>query len=144
MSALSTGDVSRAVVAAARRRHRAIERGDDPYRVHTIYDDADLAPIHLAGMLETRVEHRTWRTRAACIGLPPDMFFPERGDNAAADTARAVCARCPVTAACLDANLDQRDGIYGNTTPSIRRAMRRAARLDRPDRLGSHEEAPRT
>lgn len=123
--ALSTTDVQRAVASADRRRYRAIARGDDPTRVHTVYDDADLAPIALAGLLEDRVDHQPWRTAAACVGIPPEVFFPERGDNDAVDTARAICQGCPVAGPCLDAHLGERTGIYGNTTPNDRKRIRR-------------------
>ena len=80
--ALSTNDVGRAVLAAERRRHRAVARGDDPYRVHTIYDDADLAPIDLAGMLEDRVDHAAWRTSAATCCSAPESRAIQRSWSA--------------------------------------------------------------
>ena len=57
-----------------------------------------------------------WRTRAACIGSDPDLWFP--ADNAArarTQHIRAICAGCPVSAECLQAasDLDARYGIWG-------------------------------
>ena len=51
-----------------------------------------------------------WRTRAACRGMNTDMFFPERGDGAGVDVAKAVCGTCPVAADCLDEAINLPDG----------------------------------
>lgn len=125
---LSTGQVERAGLAAERRRARAVHRGVDPFRVHTVFDDADVVTIELAGLLEDRVDHSSWRTDRACVGMPVDLFFPERGDNEAVAMAKAVCAVCPVSGPCLDAHLHERDGIYGGTSGLERRRMRSALR----------------
>lgn len=67
-----------------------------------------------------------WVSDAACGGISdptgdPERFFP-LGESRrhvtyydAAAKARAVCARCPVTAECLDYALanDQRHGVWG-------------------------------
>lgn len=65
-----------------------------------------------------------WRDRGACRGMNPDMFFPERGDDAR--DAKAVCARCPVTADCLEWALTapEKDGIWGGTSGKDRKKMR--------------------
>ena len=67
----------------------------------------------------------SWRRRAACRGLDPDLFFPERGESGAA--AKAVCAQCPVTRQCLAFALanDETLGVWGATTPRARRPLRR-------------------
>jgi WhiB family redox-sensing transcriptional regulator len=69
-----------------------------------------------------------WRARAACIGEPPDLFFPDRGSNAT--QAKAICRRCPVRLACLDyANTNViHHGIWGGLDPVSRRAIRRQMR----------------
>lgn len=72
-----------------------------------------------------------WRQRAACRDLDPELFFPvsEKGPGARqADRAKAVCARCPVRAACLEYALDNAldHGIFGGTTETERRTLRRA------------------
>ena len=55
----------------------------------------------------------TWRQRALCADLPPDLFFSE----ALADVrdAKAVCARCPVRQECLDwaTETKQEYGVWG-------------------------------
>ncbi len=74
-----------------------------------------------------------WQDHAACIGEPPDWFFPPHGDSAGhVNNARAVCARCPVRLACLDYALDSHEhhGVWGGMTPRERTAeRRRRARL---------------
>ena len=74
-----------------------------------------------------------WRTRAACRGMDTDMFFPERGDGAAVDAAKAVCGTCPVAADCLDEAINLPDGwgafgIWGGTSGRQRRIMVRTER----------------
>ncbi len=76
----------------------------------------------------------SWRHRAACAGMSPDVFYPVRpggrGGGAARlalDRAIAVCRRCPVTYECLWYALDHREeyGVWGATTPDDRQALAR-------------------
>jgi WhiB family redox-sensing transcriptional regulator len=80
----------------------------------------------------------SWRERAACRGLSPALFYPAPGPAGRADlaAARAVCASCPVAAACLaDAiRTAERLGIWGGCTPAERRALRRRAERRRAGR----------
>jgi len=52
---------------------------------------------------------------AACLGADPALFFPERGDADTEAQAVAICARCPVRAACYERALlnGERAGIWG-------------------------------
>lgn len=80
-----------------------------------------------------------WRTRAACRGMDTDMFFPERGDGAAVDAAKAVCGTCPVAADCLDEAINLPDGwgeigIWGGTSGRQRRVLVRTDPQLRKDR----------
>lgn len=68
----------------------------------------------------------------------PELFFPvaDEGTEAferEAAPARALCAGCPVRAACLDYALEtgQDYGIWGGTSPAERRAPRVVAWLRR-------------
>lgn len=75
---------------------------------------------------------RSWRSDAACRGLPTAMFFPDpdRADPDGAAEARAVCARCPVRDACAEAGAREPAGIWGGLTAAERRgrpARRRPA-----------------
>jgi WhiB family redox-sensing transcriptional regulator len=66
-----------------------------------------------------------WRSRAACRGADPDLFFP-LGSNR---EAIAICAGCPVREDCLDEALEKGDlGIRGGTTETERRLMRAGQR----------------
>lgn len=73
--------------------------------------------------------------QALCAQADPDAWYPETGSSAR--DAQNVCAHCPITTRCLDIALarNERDGIWGGTTPNQRRALRRRARTStaRPD-----------
>jgi WhiB family redox-sensing transcriptional regulator len=74
-----------------------------------------------------------WRSRAACRGEDPELFFPIGTTGpAVAQIAKAkqVCAQCPVREACLDFALSsgQRYGIWGGLTEDERRTLRRRRR----------------
>ncbi|HKZ21025.1 MAG TPA: WhiB family transcriptional regulator, partial [Acidimicrobiia bacterium] len=56
----------------------------------------------------------SWHTQAACRGLDPELFFPERGTQAG--EAKAVCRGCPVVAECYEAGKDEEFGIWGGTS----------------------------
>ena len=77
------------------------------------------------GILERAAAARpSWEKRAACRGLPVEMFFPGPGD--AAGEARAVCGACPVREPCgrYAASNSERFGIWGGLSKSDRRALR--------------------
>lgn len=56
-----------------------------------------------------------------------NIWFPDTHDGSAA-YARSICHRCPVEADCLSANIDQPVGIWGGTTPEMRRLLRSRVR----------------
>lgn len=69
-----------------------------------------------------------WRTRAACRGVPQDVFFPENPKQMS--EARAICAACPVRTDCLRYALslpvtDDRTGIFAGTSARQRERFRR-------------------
>lgn len=73
-----------------------------------------------------------WRHSAACRDVDPELFFAIE-DGPAVDEqiaeAKAVCAGCPVRAACLSWALrNLSDGIAGGLTPDERRRAREADR----------------
>lgn len=77
-----------------------------------------------------------WRDLAACRDEDPELFFPvsELGPGASqAARAKAVCARCPVRAQCLEYAVDNGldHGIFGGTTESERRNLLRRKRSQR-------------
>ena len=70
----------------------------------------------------------SWRNRAACRGVDPDIFFPVSEEDAF--QAKAICAECPVREACLEYALAtrERDGVWGGATERERRRMIRQRR----------------
>lgn len=73
-----------------------------------------------------------WQRRAACAALGNDRWFSDSddGQGAHAQQAKAICARCPVAARCLDAALEpqERWGIWGGAGEAERRTFARARR----------------
>lgn len=65
-----------------------------------------------------------WYQDAACMGLDPGVFFPEKGGSTQA--AKAVCDGCPVAEQCLTFALDDegverhRYGVWGGMSPRER------------------------
>jgi WhiB family redox-sensing transcriptional regulator len=70
----------------------------------------------------------TWRNRAACQGLDPDIFFPVNDDDA--EEAKAICANCAVRQLCLEHALAhrEREGVWGGLTERERRRLTRQRR----------------
>ncbi len=66
-----------------------------------------------------------WKARAACRGMDPEWFFPERGDHDTLRSVIAVCTECPVRIDCLDYALaaNEKAGVWGGTTGRQRRRM---------------------
>ena len=75
-----------------------------------------------------------WRDRAACRGLPVELFFPPAGAVTSGVAARKVCAVCTVRSECFDVAVenDERFGTWGGFTGrELRRAVRRRRMRDR-------------
>lgn len=70
----------------------------------------------------------SWRQRAACRGVDPDIFYPSSDEEA--EEAKAICRVCPVREACLEYALvnRERDGVWGGATERERRRMIRQRR----------------
>lgn len=68
-----------------------------------------------------------WRDQAACKAYDPSLWFPERGETKKAETAKSICAGCPVRAECLDyaARNAMDTGIWGGESSRGIRAERR-------------------
>lgn len=69
-----------------------------------------------------------WRERAACRGMDPELFFPERGDSRrTVPTIRLVCEGCEVRETCLEFALvtHETHGVWGGKTERERRILRR-------------------
>ncbi len=76
---------------------------------------------------QTRL-NQSWRQRAACRGLDPEIFYPAAEEDS--EVAKAICAECPVREACLEYALTSREheGIWGGTTARERRRIIRQRR----------------
>ncbi|KQU68894.1 WhiB family transcriptional regulator [Phycicoccus sp. Root101] len=75
-----------------------------------------------------------WQTRGACRTTDPNEFFPadsERGNRRLTreERAKALCATCPVTQACLEHAMTVQEpyGVWGGTTPEEREQYRQVA-----------------
>jgi WhiB family transcriptional regulator, redox-sensing transcriptional regulator len=70
----------------------------------------------------------SWRQRAGCRGVDPDVFYPASDEEA--EAAKAICGACPVKQPCLEYALGQRerDGVWGGATERERRRMIRQRR----------------
>ncbi len=85
----------------------------------------------LANMLPQRTNELDWQGKANCLGVDPDLFFPERG--ASTKEAKAVCRGCVVKEDCLEYALanGEKFGIWGGMSERERRRIRRARALTR-------------
>lgn len=95
-------------------------------------------------MMEQRRGHRfdlgdrSWQGQANCLGVDPDLFFPERG--ASTREAKGVCRGCVVREECLEYALvnGEKFGIWGGLSERERRRIRRQRTLTRrPDGAAS-------
>jgi WhiB family redox-sensing transcriptional regulator len=77
-----------------------------------------------------------WRSRPACRGSDPDLFFPVGTTGQAiqnTESAKQVCQECEARSECLEFALTARIeyGIWGGTSEDERRRLSRARRMDR-------------
>lgn len=74
------------------------------------------------------LERPDWQDRAACRGVPSEIFFPDNpgGQDSVYNRAREFCQRCEVTDKCLAYALEHetgqrcRYGMFGGLTPRER------------------------
>lgn len=80
-------------------------------------------------LIESNRPNLTFKAEANCLGVNPDLFFPERGESTR--EAKQVCATCKVRAECLQYALDNHEkfGIWGGKSERERRRMRRDIKL---------------
>lgn len=72
-----------------------------------------------------------WQLQANCLGIDPDLFFPERGVST--KEPKAVCKGCPVKEECLAYALENSEkfGIWGGLSERERRRIRRQRAMAR-------------
>jgi WhiB family redox-sensing transcriptional regulator len=98
-------------------------------------DTAKVDAAHVSGIQSSRPgqspEERSWQDQANCLGVDPDLFFPERG--ASTREAKEVCRGCVVREDCLEYALanGEKFGIWGGMSERERRRIRRARALAR-------------
>jgi WhiB family redox-sensing transcriptional regulator len=90
--------------------------------------------------LET--ETTGWQDLANCLGVDPDLFFPERG--ASTREAKEVCKGCVVRGDCLEYALanGEKFGIWGGLSERERRRIRRQRALARRTALDVEAASP--
>ena len=101
------------------------------YRAYGAYSEAvkDYEDMGLMNVLHTfDDEDRSWQDEANCLGVDPDLFFPERG--ASTREAKEVCRGCVVREECLEYALLNRieHGVWGGASERERRRILRRRR----------------
>ena len=83
------------------------------------------------GISANDMSEASWQMQANCLGVDPDLFFPERG--ASTKEAKAVCRGCQVREDCLEYALanGEKFGIWGGLSERERRRIRRQRALAR-------------
>lgn len=95
-------------------------------------------PVDITAAKSSRTaEPGTWQELANCLGVDPDLFFPERG--ASTREAKEVCRGCVVREDCLEYALSngEKFGIWGGMSERERRRIRRARAIARRAALES-------
>ena len=82
-------------------------------------------------MIEENSIAEGWQDFANCLGVDPDLFFPERG--ASTREAKEVCRGCVVRGDWLEYALQNSEkfGIWGGMSERERRRIRRQRALER-------------
>ncbi len=73
----------------------------------------------------TESQKEQWWDLANCLGVEPNLFYPERG--ASTREAKEVCRGCAVRDNCLEYAIDngEKFGIWGGLSERERRRVRR-------------------
>lgn len=73
------------------------------------------------------VQAESWMQRGTCNveSIPNEVFFPSRGEDVR--LAQRICARCPVSDACLDFALrsGENHGVWGGISERGRKRIRK-------------------
>ena len=74
---------------------------------------------------DAATEELGWQEYSNCLGVDPDLFFPERG--ASTREAKEVCRACVVREECLEYAIvnGEKFGIWGGLSERERRRIRR-------------------
>jgi len=87
--------------------------------------------MHQLFLARLSEEDRSWQSKSNCMGVDPELFFPERG--ASTREAKEVCRGCVVREDCLEFALanGEKFGIWGGMSERERRRIRRQRALAR-------------
>src|SRR5215470_5616440 len=93
--------------------------------------------------MATDPDDRAWQDYANCLGVDPDLFFPERG--ASTREAKEVCRGCIVRTLCLEYALvnGEKFGIWGGMSERERRRSLHRVGLADAGPTGTRVGAPR-
>ena len=114
------------------------ERSSTDHETETLPDntspDSPQGPSEASGPLaifSVRHDELRWQEKGNCLGVDPDLFFPERG--ASTREAKSVCANCEVREDCLEFAIThgEKFGIWGGLSERERRRIRRQRALAR-------------
>jgi WhiB family transcriptional regulator, redox-sensing transcriptional regulator len=85
----------------------------------------------IRSFMDPELAARSWQHKANCMGVDPELFFPERG--ASTREAKEVCRGCVVRSECLEYALanGEKFGIWGGLSERERRKVRRSRALAR-------------
>ncbi len=94
-------------------------------------DASQERPDDTSAASEEETAAESWQAFANCLGVDPDLFFPERG--ASTKEAKQVCQGCVVREDCLEYALanGEKFGIWGGLSERERRRIRRQRALAR-------------
>ena len=72
----------------------------------------------------------SWMEKGLCLGMDTELFFPEKGDNAAAEGAKAICDKCKVKQTCLNWAMTNEiwHGVWGGLSGNQRYTMAKNSR----------------
>ena len=73
--------------------------------------------------------HSPFNGTQLCLTYDPDIFFPEDYEDSSVAKAKGICNSCWVKDGCLSFALktNEKEGIWGGTTPVERRRIKRRA-----------------
>ena len=85
----------------------------------------------MRGLPDSDPAARKWQSKANCLGVDPELFFPERG--ASTREAKEVCRGCVVQSDCLEYAIAhcEKFGIWGGLSERERRKVRRGRSIAR-------------
>jgi WhiB family transcriptional regulator, redox-sensing transcriptional regulator len=81
-----------------------------------------LAPHDFEPDVLELLERPAWHADAACRGVGPSAFYPERGESL--EPAREHCRRCSVTVECAAAGAGEDAGVWAGQSGRQRRLER--------------------